>query len=258
MGVGSAVNVAAYLESWGLELAARQNRIRHLIGDAHWLSDGHHKESILREFLTRYLPSDAECSTGFVRGASSEKRCSPEIDILLFNRRLHIPYLSEAGISIVDPSCVLATIEVKSSFSTSPLDEAIANIKAVRGLTIHDKKTPSDLWSGLFFYDLPTSRTLESAVQTLGERLQKGISREEENLMPTCVVLGQNCLAFPSAEQGGIRIRSFEGKGSAFASAICDLLALISSQVDGLPLSGFDEWGTSGEFRMIEKNYQYE
>ena len=116
MGTASTSSAATYLESWGLELTARQNRVRLLIGDAHWLSDGHHKEAILREFLQRYLPSEVVCSTGFIRAATPEKRCSPEVDILVYSGRVHLPYFSEGGISIVDPASVLANIEVKSSF----------------------------------------------------------------------------------------------------------------------------------------------
>jgi len=37
-------NVHSYLCSWSDELVSRANRVRMLIGDAHWLSDGHHKE----------------------------------------------------------------------------------------------------------------------------------------------------------------------------------------------------------------------
>jgi len=44
-----AADFSGYLGSWAAELGARQNRVRMLIGDAHWLSDGHHKEAILRE-----------------------------------------------------------------------------------------------------------------------------------------------------------------------------------------------------------------
>lgn len=250
----SVASVAAYLKSWGLELTARQNRVRNLIGDAHWLSDGHHKEAILRDFLTRYLPQDAESSTGFIRSAAQDQRCSPEIDILLFSRRMHVPYFAEGGIAIVDPSCVLASIEVKSTFATGPLGDAIENIKRTRSLI--GSRAAANVWSGLFFYDLPLSRTLESAVETLGDRLKELHSTSDGNdLFPTCVVLGQNCLAFPSVKDGKIRIRAFEGEGWAFASGICDLLASISNQMDGAPLSGFEEWGVSAEFRVIEKMF---
>lgn len=239
-----------------MELAARQNRVRQLIGDAHWLTDGHHKEAILRDFLSRYLPLDCECSTGFVRGAGAEGRCSPELDIMLFSRRKHVPYFSEGGVSVIDPASLLATIEVKSSFSVEPLRESIQNVKIARGVAVRDMHSPLNLWSGIFFYDVPTSRTLESAVDTLGREFLSLVSAVDERyLLPTCIVLGQDGIVFPSIEDKRIRIRAFEGTGRAFASAICDLLASISVQVGGLSLSGFEEWGTSGAFTSFNKYF---
>ncbi|KLN57516.1 DUF6602 domain-containing protein [Variovorax paradoxus] len=250
----SIANVSAYLASWGSELSARQNRVRNLIGNAHWLSDGNHKEAILRDFLARYLPQEAECSTGFIRGADWGQSCSPEIDILLFSRRIHVPYFSEGGICIVDPSSVLANIEVKSTFAVGALTEAIENIKRTRSLI--GNRLVANVWSGLFFYDLPESRTMQSAVETLGERLRQLHANEEsKDFLPTCVVLGQNCLAFPSFDESEIKIRAFQGAGFAFASGICDLLGFISSRLNGAGISGFEEWGASGEFMVFEKKF---
>lgn len=252
----STPSVAAYLESWGMELKARQNRVRLLIGDAHWLSDGHHKEAILRDFLQRYLPHEVSCTTGFVRAASADKRCSPEVDILLFSGRVHLPYFSEGGISIVDPASVLATLEIKSSFSSPALRDALENIKATRIIAAPEKLAASNLWSGLFFYDLPESRTLESAVETLGEKLKEVLTPgANKDHYPTCIVLGQNSLAFPTCDGSVVKVRAFERLGWAFACAICDLFASVSSQIDGLRVSGFEEWGSSGEFRMVEKEF---
>ena len=218
MATGSVPNVAAYLTTWGSELAARQSRVRQLIGDAHWLTDGHHKEAILREFLVRYLPQECECSTGFVRGSAAETGCSPEVDIMLFSRRVHIPYFFEGGVSIIDPASLIANIEVKSSYSTKTLGDAIENVKRARYLKVGSSKRSTDLWSGVFFYDMAASRTLESALDTLGAQLKARISpANEAHLFPTCVVLGQDGLAFPSADGERTRVRAFEGKGLGFA-----------------------------------------
>lgn len=256
MSKASAPSVGAYLESWGLELAARQNRVRLLIGDAHWLSDGHHKEAILRDFLKRYLPNEAVCSTGFIRSASEDKHCSREVDILIYSGRLHLPYFFEGGVSIVDPASVLATLEIKSSYSASALKDALENIKLSRALTMPEKLAAENLWSGIFFYELAESRTLESAVETLAATLTEVLDPDKErNLYPTCVVLGKNCLAFPATDGTNVRIRAFERVDWGFACAICDLFSSIISQVDGLKLSGFEEWGSSGTFKMLDKTF---
>jgi hypothetical protein len=53
-------NPAGYLKSIADELTVQANRVRDLIGNAHWLSDGHHKEYLLTALLQRHLPSGLE------------------------------------------------------------------------------------------------------------------------------------------------------------------------------------------------------
>ncbi|PXX46976.1 DUF6602 domain-containing protein [Undibacterium pigrum] len=247
-------DIAAYLESWGAELQARKDRVRQLIGSAHWLTDGHHKEAILRDFLIRYLPNECECSTGFVRSVNDQEGCSPEIDILLFNRRMHLPYFCEGGVSIIDPASMLATIEVKSNFSKETLDDAIENVKKVRSVAMGRTLTLPNLWSGIIFYEMPVTRDLESAISTLGEVLKTHFPlNESSHCLPTCLILGNNFLAFPRVVGGKIKISAFNGCGRAFACGFCDLFAAIAPQLGGLALSGFEEWGSSGSFTRLEK-----
>jgi len=246
-------NIAAYLESWGIELQARKDRVRQLIGDAHWLTDGHHKEAILRDFLIRYLPNDCECSTGFVRSANGHEGCSPEVDILLFSRRLHLPYFCEGGVAIVDPASLLATVEVKSSFSKQPLDNALLNVKRTRSVAIGPNLL-SNLWSGILFYEVAGNRTIESVLDTLSESIEASFSpTDDANYLPTCIILGQDFLVFPKVVQGKIQLRAFEGKDRALSCGISDLLSSLAPQLGGLSLTGFDEWGTVGSFRTVEK-----
>jgi hypothetical protein len=39
-----------------------------------------------------------------------------------------------------------------------------------------------DLWSGIFFYDMPEGRTVESAVDTLGEEFKSQISPSDRQV----------------------------------------------------------------------------
>jgi len=55
-----------YLASLSAELRAQATRVRDLIGDRHWLSDGHHKEYLLKDMLARHVPSSVAVSRGFV------------------------------------------------------------------------------------------------------------------------------------------------------------------------------------------------
>ena len=48
------------------ELLILRNRVRFLIGDAHWGEDGSYKEAILRKILRGFLPKDLNIGTGFI------------------------------------------------------------------------------------------------------------------------------------------------------------------------------------------------
>ena len=72
-----------YLSSLAKELSSSSDRVRDLIGNAHWLTDGHHKEHLLRSVLARHLPSGMVAARGFVLDPSSEGVCSTEQDILV-------------------------------------------------------------------------------------------------------------------------------------------------------------------------------
>lgn len=50
------------------EMDAMKNRVRHLIQDRHWLTDGEFKETILRSVIRRHLPDSMIIGRGFVVG----------------------------------------------------------------------------------------------------------------------------------------------------------------------------------------------
>ena len=109
-----------YLQSLTQELAAIQTRVRLLV--QHWPSDGHSKESILRQVLRRHLPASVSLGTGFVVNYFEP---SGEIDILITDDTM--PTLFRDGeLVIVAPESVRAIIEVKTSLSGPAAIEAAA------------------------------------------------------------------------------------------------------------------------------------
>src|SRR5690606_30617129 len=74
------------LKSWSHELESTSDRIRLLIGDQHWLSDGKHKEAILSNFLRKYSLENFVFSTGFIVGHDETSPSSGEIDILVSSK----------------------------------------------------------------------------------------------------------------------------------------------------------------------------
>ena len=50
-------DIKKFYESVTAELMSVKDRVRNLIGNAHWLSDGRYKEAILKTIIGRFLPS---------------------------------------------------------------------------------------------------------------------------------------------------------------------------------------------------------
>jgi len=60
------VDVIKYFESLSTELSSLKDRVRYIIDDKHWLTDGEWKESVLRSILRRHLPSSVCVGSGFL------------------------------------------------------------------------------------------------------------------------------------------------------------------------------------------------
>ncbi|MEK4963500.1 DUF6602 domain-containing protein [Weizmannia sp. FSL K6-3076] len=56
-----------YQETIAKEFEAVKDRVRYLIGSAHWGEEGRYKEVILINFLRRILPNTISVGTGFIK-----------------------------------------------------------------------------------------------------------------------------------------------------------------------------------------------
>jgi hypothetical protein len=151
---GPHANLSAYHQSVNDELISVRNRIRQLIGDAHWLTDGEHKEAIIRRILRNHVPEIMRVGKGFVYYA--EQRVSNQLDILLTDTRKPTLFKDDELV-IVTPDAVRAVIEVKTKQSTTDLATTLRklgdNVAAIRqnshprkrclaGLFVHDNGDP--------------------------------------------------------------------------------------------------------------------
>lgn len=109
----------AYFRSLTAEIAALKDRIRNFIGEAHWLSDGLWKESVVKAILRRYLRGAAGVGTGFVVTNAGP---TTQIDILIYD--LTKPVLFRDGdFVIVTADAALGLIEVKTRIRKSEIEE---------------------------------------------------------------------------------------------------------------------------------------
>jgi len=137
----------AYFQSLTLELKALQNRVRNFIEDAQWQTDGEWKETVIRSFLRRNLPSTVEVGRGFVLTPSG---CSTQQDVLIF--KSSSPLLFRDGdLVFITPDALVAAFEIKSRVDASRLTEAVEKLTA----TIRLLALPSrlDRMFGLFAFE---------------------------------------------------------------------------------------------------------
>jgi hypothetical protein len=237
-------NASAYLETWTEELRSRASRVRQLIGSAHWLSDGHHKEELVRDFIRRYLPIDLVVARGFVKTTGDFSRCSPEIDILVSDPCRNTPLFMEGGLQIVDASSVLALVEVKTAFSKPKLVEALTSARRSLELATTGRSATS-VFSLVHFFTGEvdgdsTLRTLESAAREVVQSLRPPV--EQRNLLWPQVVSVMNVgVIFISSAEDEVRIRQFDSGDLSLACALSDMFGHIRQIRGGTPMGGFDD-----------------
>lgn len=118
------MNIDNYFRSITKELKALQNRVRDFIDDAHWLTDGEWKESVLRTMIKRHMPSSYKIGRGFV---ITEENVSKQIDILIYDSSKPILY-QDGDLLFVSPDSAKVIIEVKTSLNYHTFESALESL----------------------------------------------------------------------------------------------------------------------------------
>jgi hypothetical protein len=145
-------NRIRYLQSLSDELLVQATRIRDLIGDKHWLSDGHHKEYLLLSVLNRHLPTGVIASRGFIVSPYLESNRSTEQDILVVDTTQEAPLFQQGGLLITFPKYVLAAISVKTKLSKKEVIDAIKGLDSARNVISSEPNNIAP-WFGAFFFN---------------------------------------------------------------------------------------------------------
>lgn len=167
------MDLFAHYRAIGCEFLALKNRVRNLIGGAHFLTDGEWKESVLRAFISRHVPAHVHVGRGFVVTGDS---CSTQIDVLLYDSRYPLLY-REGDLVFATPDAVLGVIEVKTSADGRTLPKTLRKL-AENAALIHrgPRNHRRKLVTGVFAYDSPASPRQEDwsvrAAYTAAERRQ--------------------------------------------------------------------------------------
>jgi hypothetical protein len=108
----------AYFRSLTAEITALKDRIRNFIGDAHWLSDGLWKESVVKAILRRYLRGAAGIGSGFV---VTDKGPTTQIDILVYDLTKPVLFC-DGDFVIITADAALGLIEVKTRIQKNEIE----------------------------------------------------------------------------------------------------------------------------------------
>jgi hypothetical protein len=151
-----AMDVERYFTDLGNELESLKDRVRHYIDDAHWLSDGEWKESVIRTILRRHLPSSVGVGRGF---AINVNEPSTQIDVLLYDRSKPVLF-QDGDFVIVTTDSVRGAIEVKTKLRRKKdLRSAINGLSAISRFINPMNTRKENQFFGLFCYEEPEFRT---------------------------------------------------------------------------------------------------
>ena len=148
------MDVSQYFRSLSTELNSLKDRVRYLIDDGHWQTDGEWKESVLRSILRRHLPKTVEVGSGFFVAPDAH---SNQIDVLIYDNSKPVLF-KESDLVFVATDAAQAVIEVKASIRSYALLEEVL-IKLADQSEFIFERTPGNQFQtkppfvGLFAYD---------------------------------------------------------------------------------------------------------
>lgn len=151
-----------YFLSLSQELSALKDRVRLYLDDAHWLSDGEWKESVIRFILRRHLPNTIGVGRGFV---VSDARASTQIDILLYDKTKPILF-QDGEFVLVTPDVAKGAIEVKTSINKQELQKTLKKLANIAEF-IHEDFLNQPRFFGLFSYEDKTTLSTRDILEIL-------------------------------------------------------------------------------------------
>lgn len=141
-------NPRRFQESITKELDTIKNRVRDLIGAAHWGEEGRYKEAILKNTLKKFLPSNVSVGSGFIL---NQYDISRQLDIVVYDNR-HPVLFAEGDFIITSESNVLGIVEVKSRLNATTIREALEQFdESIQGLS--SSLLNRRIFCGIFAFD---------------------------------------------------------------------------------------------------------
>lgn len=206
-----------YLASISAELRAQANRARDLIGGIHWLSDGHHKEYLVKSTFGRHVPAGICVERGFVAHPRRPDLVTREQDLLFVDTNAVQPVFHQGGLCITFPHHVLAALAVKTTLGRDELLDACDTLYSLRRVCTYagQRSLP---WCGVLFFE-PGTMSERTLCRWFAETLTS-FEQAKEPLasggLPDLVAVGTTAgilVDARSSTAAPLTIRGFKGDG---------------------------------------------
>lgn len=185
------MDIIEYHKSIARELEATKNRIRNLMDNPHWLSDGEWKESVLRYILRRHMPETTNIGRGFI---FTHQGCSEQIDILIYDRSKPVLF-KDGDLVFITPDAVKGIIEVKSKVNNNSLSKALSKLSEKASIVRNNTRSNNDFFVGLFSYDYNSNASNLNRDHIIADRvlnLLKNNANSEPNRIINHLCLGNS------------------------------------------------------------------
>ena len=155
------------------ELDTIKNRVRNLIGNSHWASDEWYKETILKNVIRRFLPSNLSIGTGFIinKNTRGDTQISRQIDIIIYDNTIPVLF-SEGDFVITTHKNVKGIIEIKTKIYDNQFQETIHPAEE------NGKLIGKGIFNGIFSYDYEGNINSKNIKQAL-KHLEQALKRSE-------------------------------------------------------------------------------
>lgn len=150
-------NARLFQESITQELDSIKNRVRNLIGNAHWGEKGRFKEAVLKNVLRKFLPSNLSVGTGFILKAvgqnDGDNILSSQLDIIIYDNTKPLLF-SEGDFIITTTSNVRAILEVKSRITANTFLQVVQQFdNSISDFIDEFNQREQKIFAGIFAFD---------------------------------------------------------------------------------------------------------
>jgi len=187
----SFIDLSEFFGSTATALKVQGQRVRNLIGNRHWLSDGTYKERLIKQALREIIPSTLKVGDGFLVYRKDKNQegfdVSRQVDILVYDDRFVAPLFKDGDFIVILAETAIAAIEVKSNWGNSytKIKDDIDKLQSAHQIyRLAKKDHDPNLFTACIAYSSKKSSNSndrwyyqEKIVQHLREKFVKGLRK---------------------------------------------------------------------------------